>query len=309
MLKLLCITPNPAIDRTFVVPGLTLNQVHRSTSSLHTAGGKGVNVARAARILGASPTCAGFLGGEDGRRLAHQTKREGLPGAWTWIENETRTCVILVDADLGQATVINEPGPTVTDEDWERLQADVLAAAQPMDCVCISGSTPPGSPVEAYMRLLEHLRDMNKPVWVDISGATLRAALNVKGIHIKINHEEAAAILGYKILDAPSALDAADKLRRMGVSAVVLTMGASGAVLVDETGRWVATPPSLKAVSGVGSGDSFLAGLTVAFMQGFSSADALAWGVAAGTANALSAGGGQFTLEEFQRVLRGIVIS
>ena len=55
-------------------------------------------------------------------------------------------------------------------------------------------------------------------------------------------------------------MSAARQLVDRGVGAVLATLGAAGAVLVDDTGSWLATPPPIVPRSTVGAGDSALAG-------------------------------------------------
>ena len=126
---ILCISPNPALDRTLVVDNLAAGGVHRAAQTLLVADGKGLNVARAARAFGELSTCAGFLGGSTGKQVAALAALEGIATLWTEIEGETRTDVIIVDSSSGDSTVINEPGPTVTARDWERLHTTVMAEA------------------------------------------------------------------------------------------------------------------------------------------------------------------------------------
>jgi 1-phosphofructokinase family hexose kinase len=306
---ILCITPNPAVDRNLIMPGLRVSDVNRAMQTIVAAGGKGLNVARVIRTLGGAPLCMGFLGGHAGRLVAELAEREGLPCAWTWIEGETRTCLILVDSSGGDATVINEPGPTVTGEDWARLQPAVRREAARADYVALSGSLPPGSPLDAYAELLHALRSAQRSVWVDTSGPSLRVALEVGGLNIKVNTIEAGALLGRQVEGAASALEAAAELRRQSQShAVVLTLGARGAVMVTGAGRWHAQPPLLQPVSTVGSGDAFLGGLLVALVDGRAEPQALCHGVACGAANALSASGGALTRDDFETVLRSVTV-
>src|SRR5689334_2698004 len=112
---IICVTPNPAIDHTLTVPHLLPNQVMRAIGTRTAAGGKGLNVARAIRVLGGDVMCLGFVGGHNGERLAALAESEGLAAKWTWTTQDTRTCIIIVNKDDGQTTVINEPGPHVTD--------------------------------------------------------------------------------------------------------------------------------------------------------------------------------------------------
>lgn len=300
---ILCITPNPALDRTLAVSHFGLGKVFRAESSLAVAGGKGVNVARASHILGAEATCAGFIGGNIGRIIAESAEREGLKSSWTWIDGETRTCTIIADPAAGEATVINEQGPSVTESDWERLHTHVIRAASLVDCICFSGSLPPGSPVPAFVKLVEKVKTLKKPIWVDTSGASLKAVQPLKGIAIKINGDELGAILGETISDAAAAAAAANQLRQSGTEIVVVTLGASGAVMAHPNGSWWAYPPGIKTLSAVGSGDSFLAGMVVALEQGLEPEVALTYAVAAGAANALSIGGGQFPMSDFKQIL------
>jgi len=305
---ILCVTPNPAIDRTLIVPGFRVGEALHAERALVVAGGKGLNVARAIRLLGGEARCAGFLGGHSGRLFAELAERERLLGTWTWIEQETRTCVIIVDPEHSQATGIYEPGAAVSLEDWARFQADVLRESADAGAVCFSGSLPSGVPSTAFADLIASLGAVGRRVWVDTSGAVLRAALTAGPYGIKVNSFEAGAVLGRDVQGIAAALEATDELRRAGPTLVALTLGASGAVLVSETERWHAQPPPVQAMSSVGSGDAFLAGLVTGLECGSECSEALRRAVAAGTANALSAGGGQFAMTDFNRLAREIAI-
>ena len=94
---ILCVTLNPALDRTLVVRDFAKGGVFRPQENRVAAGGKGINVARAVQILGGQAMCGGFLGGFSGQSLDRMVQKEGLQARWTWLEDrETRTCVILV---------------------------------------------------------------------------------------------------------------------------------------------------------------------------------------------------------------------
>lgn len=290
---ILCITPNPAIDRTMRVAQLQLGEVHRVSESIVAAGGKGLNVARVARTLGAAVRCAGFAGGHSGRLLAELAEREGLPGEWTWIAGETRTCVIVVAGRQHDATVINEQGPPVSVGDWLRLTEQAARAAAGAQAICLSGSLPPGSLPAHYAELLRRLRATGRPLWADTSGPALAAALEVGGVGVKVNGSEAGALLGVPIAEPQAALAAARVLHGRTRAPVVLTLGGAGAVLANDQGGWHVQPPPIRLVSTVGSGDAFLAGWVVALTRGAAPPAALRQAAAAGAANAMAFGGGQ----------------
>ncbi len=304
---ILCLTPNPAIDRTIFLPGLVVGNVQRAEKVIVAAGGKGLNVARAIRTLGGKPLCMGFTGGHTGRLLADLAQNEGLNACWTWTEAETRTCTIYV-TPRGDATVINEPGLPVSTLDWERLREDLCSSVSSNDLVCISGSLPPQFSVDNWRKLLCVLVDTSRHVWVDTSGIALDTVLNHPGVCIKVNGNEIGASLGFEVNDVSSAKRALYMLGERGITAAVITLGAAGALLAAAEGKWHAQGPRVRVVSTVGSGDSFLGGLVNALEDGSNWPQALCNAVAAGTANALSAGSGQFTLQEFNSIKEQIQI-
>jgi 1-phosphofructokinase family hexose kinase len=306
---ILSVTPNPGIDHVVIVPGFKPGQAITHPETHTVAAGKGVSMARAARTLGADPVCAGFLGGFMGRLHIDLTTREGLKTAWTWLDAETRTCTIIADTEQGIATVINEPGPTVSAADWARLCQDVWREAAQASYVSFSGSLPPGSSTEVYGDLIRALMAAGRSVFVDSSGDALRAALAARPTAIKVNGLEAGAILGRPVKTVAEALEAAAELRQRGIDLVALTLGERGAVMVSKDGQWMARPPRLQhIVSAVGSGDSFFAGLVSSLEAGLALAEALCRAVAAGAANALSAAAGEFQASQFAAILAESVV-
>ena len=81
-------------------------------------------------------------------------------------------------------------------------------------------------------------------------------------------------------------MSAARQLVDRGVGAVLATLGAAGAVLVDQTGSWMASPPPIAPLSTVGAGDSSLAGYLRAEVTGAPPAQRLQMAVAYGGAAA-----------------------
>jgi 1-phosphofructokinase len=67
---------------------------------------------------------------------------------------------------------------------------------------------------------------------------------------------------------------------------VLATLGAAGAVLVDSSGSWLATPPPIVPRSTVGAGDASLAGYLRAADAGAEAPQRLQMAVAYGSAAA-----------------------
>jgi 1-phosphofructokinase len=129
---------------------------------------------------------------------------------------------------------------------------------------------------------------------VDTSGAPLVALAG--GLELaaptlmKPNGEELASLTGGDAeaieADPSAAADAARVLVDRGVTAVLATLGGSGAVLVTATGAWHATPPPTTVVSTVGAGDSSLFGYLLGALRGLEPPERLRLAVAYGSAAA-----------------------
>lgn len=84
-------------------------------------------------------------------------------------------------------------------------------------------------------------------------------------------------------------MDYAKKLKAMGAVNVLVSLGAEGAVLIDEFEReHFLSAPSGILVNSVGSGDSMVSGFLAGYLETQNYASALALSVAAGSASAFS---------------------
>jgi 1-phosphofructokinase family hexose kinase len=302
---ILCITPNTAIDLTMRARPFAPGDVLRASASHAAAGGKGVNVARVLRRLGSDALCAGFIAGRSGAYLAQLAADEGLAATWTPLPltGETRFCVILAYDGGGDESIVNGSGPAVNAASWASFRTDALAAAASCSAICVCGSLPPGSTPALFADFLTALVATGLPVWVDTHSEPLTVACAVPGINIKVNARELRMATGVDIAQ----IDAAQAFQReRGLARLVVTQGAHGATLLGEDSPIHVTAPKIESVSAAGSGDSLLAGLLHGFERGTSERAALRQGVAAGAANALSIGGGQFSMETFHALLAQI---
>jgi len=309
---LLTVTSNPTIDRTLYVSHLTLGAVHRTTGVHLAAGGKGLNVTRAARSLGCEVLATGPLAGRAGQIVADLALAEGLRADWAWLSTgETRTCS-LINHDAGDTTVINEQGPAVAAEDWAAFAAHVSQLARQVKAVAFSGSLPLGVKPTALAELAGGLAAAGQTVYVDTSGPALAAVLaQPQGVSIKVNQWELAAELDLDIKDGAieRLIEAGRQLLRRGAALVVVTLGSQGALAVTAEQAWHASIPPIQTVSTVGSGDSFLAGLAVAQLKGEKLQAALAFGVACGSANAMSSLPARFELKQVESLLQQVELA
>ena len=293
--RLLCVAANPSIDRLVEVERLEIGRIHRPDLVRSVAGGKGLNVARAAARLGADVTAGALLAGHAGRWIAADLERHGIAGRFAWGPGETRTCVSVRARADRSLTEFYEPGDPISAGAWAAFEATVLAAleARP-DVMTLSGSLPVGASEDGYARLAAAARDADVMVFLDVHGASLRLALAERPGLAKVNTVEAADLTGLPVTDEAETVAAARAIRELGATVAIVTMGAAGAIadLDDGLPLRLREPPTIGAYP-VGSGDSFLAGLAVAYAGPSSWLDALRLAAAAATANALIPGAGE----------------
>lgn len=256
---IITLTLNPSLDRTMEIPALDRGEVIRATSSGLEAGGKGVNVSRALLANGIATLAVVALGGAVGDDLAALLKAIGLDLSVVQVAEETRSNVTLTEPD-GTTTKINEAGAALTISELTLVEETLLELARPGDWVVLSGSLPTAVPVGTYASLVRRLTTLDVKVAVDTSGQALTEAVAAGPTLVKPNREELGQAVGRPIDSLDDATAAARILQHRGARAVLASLGADGALLVESdvvAARCAVEQPR----STVGAGDCLLAGL------------------------------------------------
>lgn len=305
---ILCVTPNAAIDKTVVVPGFRLNEIQRPEQVLAIAGGKGCNVARALKLLGETPVVTGWVGGFAGQFIESGLHAEGIETAFVHTEFESRTCLSILDP-IGQTlTELYEKGDPVPADKIAEFTALFQANIQRYAAVTFSGSLPPGVPLDFYAQLVDIAQTAGVRALLDSSGEALRQGIRAKPFLVKPNEKELTALSGKAATTRSELAAAAAELSERYQTLIVISLGAEGAIAAKQQTVWRVRPPQLTIKSAVGSGDSMLAGITYGLVHSFAFEEAIRYGVAAGTANALTVGAGVFTHTDFETVFAEVTI-
>jgi 1-phosphofructokinase family hexose kinase len=295
--------PNLTIDRTLTIDELRPGEVLRFDGVAVTPGGKGVNVARVARALRAPALLVGFTPGRTGAAAAELIADEGLRIEPVSTGGELRSTAVILERG-GRVTVMNEPGPAIGPDDWERYAAAVAARLEGHGVLVCSGSVPPGAPPDAYGRLAELAARAGAATIVDASGAALDAALGARAAVACPNLAEAEGLLHGRAdetveVGEPSevrvrAATAAADLVRRGARAAVVTAGAAGAAVADgRTVRWHAAH-AVAVRNPIGAGDALVGGLAAALERGEAFERAVSAGIATAAASVETDTGGEF---------------
>lgn len=275
------LTLNPSLDRAVEVDRLVPGAVNRATEARLDPGGKGVNVSRALLAAGVPSRAVLPVGGPEGDQLVRLLTAEGVGVSAVLVGGRTRSNLTLAEPD-GTITKINEPGPTLTDEELDWVVDAVLSATGSADWVAACGSLPPGIPDDFYARLCLRLGSAGTSVAVDTSGAALLEAVAARPSLVKPNGEELAEAVGSPLGSVGDAVEAAQVLRANGAQVVLVSLGADGALLVSDDGVVSGECPVAEPRSTVGAGDALLAGFLAGGAHGPAAlAEGLAWAAAA----------------------------
>lgn len=290
------VTLNAAIDKRYVVQQVQPHTVMRVADCSYTAGGKGLNVSRAARLCGAHVCATGFLGGFAGQYIAAELAREDIAQQFVSVQGESRSCINIVDLG-GGSTELLEPGICVTGKDLAALRQTLSGLLNTAQLVVLSGSAPMGCPLDIYIDLVQLARSAGVPALLDTSGAYLEAVLSgpVMPNFIKPNAQELSALVGAPITGVADAGRHACELRAgRAIDLVAVSLGPDGAVLAAPDGCWYARPPAIRPVNTVGCGDSFVGAFAAAWAAGQVPGRALTQAVAVSAASAMYPGTGSF---------------
>ena len=299
------VTLNAAMDRTLLVPSFQLGHRHRASSAFGSAGGKGVNVARALRRLGVPVVCTGFVGGQSGTQIAESLTGEGILNDFVRIEDNSRTSIAVLDPLSDQYTEINEWGPEVTEAELDALREKLAYLTQGAEYVVLAGSLPRGVDASFYAELVRDLNRRQILTVLDTEGEPLRLGVEAEPHLVSPNVREAEELVGHEFNDADDLTAGLQEIAELGARNVLISIEAGCYALVRddrEAHRVRGSAPRLEAVSRIGAGDTLLAGFLAGRGAGRSVDDSVRDAVAAGAASVLEAGPGRFDPAEATRL-------
>ena len=308
---IITVTLNAAIDKSLSVPSFRLARRHRTVDQTTMAGGKGVNIARALKMLGQPVIATGFAGGPTGLRIVEQLTQESILNDFVRIREESRTNTAVYDPTTGDTTEVNERGPAVTATEVELFRDKLLYLARGADIVVLAGSLPRGVDPELYASLIRDLRRMGVQTVVDTDGEPLRVAARAEPDVISPNVLEAEELVGHEFNDEEDRVIAVSEMTALGPHEAIMTLPDGCVACVNAGGErrllrvWI---DPREAVAAVGSGDAFLAGFVAARYGGQNVEQCLRFGVACGAESTQRLGAGLIDPRGVDRTLHEITV-
>jgi 1-phosphofructokinase family hexose kinase len=280
---ILCVCLNPALDVTYAVTELTYGGTHRAQVVGRRAGGKALNVARVLHQLGEPVLATGLAGGADGGAVLADLAELGVAAEFAQIEGESRRTVTVYDGR--QATEFDEVGPVVGEAEWGSFRSLYTRLLAGTTVVVISGSQPPGVPVDAYAELTTLAAAAGAAVVLDAAGPALRAALAARPDVVKPNRLELAELVGRTLDGLDDVLAASGTLVEAGAGSVLVSLGADGLVALTPDGAFRVRVPAPVAGNPTGAGDALAAAVVRGLRRGDDWPSCLVDGVAVAAAS------------------------
>jgi 6-phosphofructokinase 2 len=282
---------SPAVDIFACTERLYVDSKSRCQIARREPGG-GINVARNLRRMGLDVMALFPAGGFGGELLTQLLKRDLLPFKRIPISNETTQNMGLVEKESGRQFHLVFPGAKLQESEWQQCLSSISALEPAPEYLVVSGSLPPGVPVDFFARVAALAKERGIKLVLDISGKPLQLALESGVYLVKLNREDFSS-LGYSGGDNyQSRLSALTAMVAKGYADImVLTLGPRGALLATREGDHLhAAPPPVEVVSHVGAGDSFVSVMFARLIRGNSVPEAFRYGVAAAAAKISTAG-------------------
>ena len=301
------VTLNPMLDKTVSVDAVRRGAVSRASGVSVIVGGKGVNVSRQLHRLGEETVAAGFVGGEIGSILERLLDGEGIRHRFVRIAGMTREGVTYLEPE-GTMTSVFEPPHPVTATEAGRLLEECRTLAGKSDWMVCSGSSPSPEADDVFRMIVADCRARGIPVVLDSYGNALARGVESVPDLLKPNREEFEQTFRTRLPGESDMIAAARRLVAQGVRYSLITDGPRPFAAACADGAWIVTPPVVQNVNPTGSGDSMIAGILYGLRRSWPFADCLAFGAAAGAANARVREVAQSSSDDIRSLLGGVTV-
>jgi 1-phosphofructokinase family hexose kinase len=276
---------------------------------LTLAGGKGINVARALKLLDVPVVATGLAGGRTGTRIVEELTSEAILNDFVRIGDESRTSTAVVDPTSATYTEINEWGPKVEPDELAMLLEKINYLARGADMVVFAGTLPRDVDESFYGDAIRDLNRRHVRAVLDSEGQPLRRGAEAEPFLVTPNQREAEGLVGQEFRDDEDFMMALDRIADMGARNVLITSETASFGLFREERRRLllrAEAPRVEPVSAVGSGDVLLAAFLAARVNERPLEESLRSAVAAGAASTLEVGAGRFDPREAGRLTKKV---
>ena len=289
---ILVVTLNPCIDKTIYIHKNIFGKIIKAEKVKSIAGGKGNNVARVLNELGVKNLSLNYFGGHYGEIIKELLDNDNIDYEYIEIKDNSRS-VITVLEDNNRQTVYIETSPNISFSEKEEMlklfNKSIIKHKEELKLIIISGSIPSENCLDLYENMIKIAKDHNIKTVLDSSGKALSAGIKAGPFMIKPNLSELKDIfnknLNFETYKQKELLPLFKKLNKK-IEIIILTLGERGALSFIKDKVFKISPPKIKTINPVGSGDAFVGGFAYGIYNDMQFLDCVRIGIAAGAANA-----------------------
>jgi len=173
----------------------------------------------------------------------------------TEIEGSSRINIKVIETEKNNVIELNEYGPEILIPESETLMDKIKRKGSKGDYFILAGSLPKNVSKNIYGRIIEIVHRKGARVLLDTSGEPLMLGIKANPDFLKINLQELKSI-NNEVIDIKSLIK---RYNQAGINRIMITDGAKEVLYSDQFNLLAGTPPKIKGLATVGSGDSVIA--------------------------------------------------
>mgnify|MGYP003385187811 FL=1 len=298
---------NPAIDVTYHVDKMIIDQKSRSDLTRRDPGGNGINIGRSLHRMNINSTTFCVIAGDTGKLLQQLLKSQLGNIFYESVSGETRINSTIIELDSHRQYQITDAGTKIPTRQLQNVVADFVQQTG-QGFGIITGSCQPNIPISLYAELVTKINQAGGKAVIDSHGEILKKAIQAKPFLIKPNRYELETILERSLATVSDVAKYARQIQLQGVTHICVSLGEHGAVLVSPDNSYYAQALDVPVNTTVGAGDSMVAGLVGGFNLSLSAEDSLRYGIACGAGTVMHAGTELFSNDELASFRQQVVI-
>lgn len=277
------LTLNPAIDLFIKTQTMAPNTVNRTDSYDIQANGKGVNVSCILKRRGVDNVALGVGGGFTLDYIADFLTEQGIRNHFYKDAGFTRINVFTrVVSDHNEYKLVN-PGPEISAETLKQLYQQLTTLGAD-DWLCVSGSFARGIEPSFLLQLGKLSRENGFALIIDSSYPEAVKALAYQPLLVKPNDAELMSWFNQSgEADLATMVKLGHKALAAGAQNVLVSLGAAGALFMNQNVTLVGNAPKIEVLNTAGAGDTMLGTFLAGLYQKQDLADTLKLAIAAGS--------------------------
>ena len=298
---ILAINVNAALDRIFFIDRFVPNTHMRTSKSVLSVGGKGLDAALVLKTLDA-PVCAlSFIAGKNGKILEELLNKHQINCKFIWLPGETRESIVVVETDLNRHSHVTTSGYTLSEDNIRTFFENLDELAPQADWAVLAGSLPGGASPTLYRELIERLHQHHVKTLIDGFGAPILQTLSAYPEVVKMNQHEFQETFEVQARDLTELILACKiQMQIHDMQNLVITCGKDGILAFTQDGVFHAGCTEVKEVNAAGAGDAVSAALSYRLSLGDSWPQALTWAAATSAAVVMTEGTAEAYMKDIQ---------